>query len=374
MATAHTDTQFIDTAADTSEPPVYDRGARFEPQGVGGYDENWYPVCLSEEVAPGTVRGFEFLDGRVVVFRTQAGEAQVLSPFCRHLGVDLSIGTVIGDEVRCAYHHWRYDQTGQCVSTGLNDPAPARAKLFRFPTNESLGMIWAYNGETPQYEVPSFGIAESELAFKSIRAIEVPMDPFMLYSNALDLQHLISVHGIRFNKAPVDFPVTGRTISYDQDMMLPGLGETKQSVTLFGTNGIVLKSNIMGRDTFMMSVGLAIAGPVTRTFNTTATWKDSGKAGDAQMIDQHLKMVEQFGLQLNREDDPVMRSVSPRLDNLTKSDRGLAAYFNFVRAYPRTDVAGDMIRNDYRMAATPKGPQPPILTDITFAPEETGHR
>ncbi len=357
-----------------SQAQLFSRGAQFVPQGIGGYDENWYPVCLSSEIGTGEVKGYDFLDGRVVVFRGASGTAQVLSPFCRHLGVDLSVGAVVGDELRCAYHHWRYDTAGVCVATGVGDPPPARARLFRFPTHESLGLIWAYNGEEPAYDVPHFGVDADRLSWSTIRSVEVPMDPFMLYSNALDFQHLISVHGARFNSIPESLPVDGRTIAYEQDMFMPGIGEARQSVRLWGTNGIVLSSTVMGRDTFMMSVGLAVAGPLTRTFNVTATWKDSGAPGDAQMVVHHLKMVEQFGLQLNREDDPVMRTVSPRIDNLTRSDRGIAAYFAFARDYPRNTAAADMIRNDYRIAATPKGQPPAVLTDVIFAEDETGHR
>lgn len=368
-------TELLDEVMHSSRD-VYDRGLRFVPQGEGGYDENWYPVCLSTELGNGEVKGFDFLDGRVVVYRAEGGgEAQVLSPFCRHLGVDLAVGKVVGDQIRCAYHHWRYDRTGQCVATALGDAPPPKARLFRFPTRESLGLIWAYNGENPAYELPNFGVAESELAVRTTRAVEVPMDPFMLFSNALDLQHLVAVHGIRFTETPSEFPLgeSGRTISYVQDMVVPGLGSSRQHATLWGTNCITLASDIMNRETFMMSAGLAVAGPMTRTFTVSATRRDASRTGEDLMIEQHLKTVDQFGMQLNREDDPVMRSVSPRIDNLTKSDLGLSVYFSFARNYPRNTLASDMIRNDYRRAATPAGPQPPQLTDIVFDPAETGH-
>jgi nitrite reductase/ring-hydroxylating ferredoxin subunit len=353
-----------------SEGGHYERGVRFSPQGVGGYDENWYPVCLRDEVPAGDVRGFEFLNGRVVVYRPEGGgPAQVLSAFCRHLGVDLSIGKVIGAELRCPYHHWRYDQTGRCVGNALGETPPQRAKLFKFPTVEALGLVWAYNGETPAYPVPNFGIEEEALAFNALRSVEVPMDPFMLYSNTLDLQHLIAVHGMRFDTTPEEFPIdpeTGRTIAYVQEMFAPGLGQMKQSVQLWGTNCITLTSDIMGRRTYMMSCGLAVKGPLTRTFNVTAVNANRGVAGEEQMIRQHIQMVENFGLQLNREDDPVMRTVSPRLDSLMAADKGLAVYFGFVRRYPRTDIASDMIQNDYREAATPAGPAPKRLSKIVF--------
>jgi hypothetical protein len=149
-------------------------------------------------------------------------------------------------------------------------------------------------------------------------------------------------------------------------MFAPGLGQMKQSVQLWGTNCITLTSDIMGRRTYMMSCGLAVKGPLTRTFNVTAVNANRGVAGEEQMIRQHIQMVENFGLQLNREDDPVMRTVSPRLDSLMAADKGLAVYFGFVRRYPRTDIASDMIQNDYREAATPAGPAPKRLSKIVF--------
>src|ERR1035441_8881280 len=83
-----------------------------EPQGVGGFDECWYPVALSSEVAPGMVHGCEFLDGRVVVFRAAGGGVSVLSAYCRHLGADLADGDIKDDCIRCPFHHWTYDASG----------------------------------------------------------------------------------------------------------------------------------------------------------------------------------------------------------------------------------------------------------------------
>ena len=73
------------------------RGEPFEPQGHRGFDQCWYPLALASELMAGEVLGREFLNGKVVLFRTQNGEPHVMSAYCRHLGADLSIGTVVGD-------------------------------------------------------------------------------------------------------------------------------------------------------------------------------------------------------------------------------------------------------------------------------------
>jgi phenylpropionate dioxygenase-like ring-hydroxylating dioxygenase large terminal subunit len=348
------------TAASETTDRVLTRGVQFVPQGIGGYDENWYPVCLSTEVKPDRVRGFRFLNGKVIVFRNRDGEVSVMSAYCRHLGVDLSLAEVDGHTIRCPYHHWEYDNTGQCVGTAVGDEPPSKAKLYRYISAERYGLIWAYNGTEPGYELPGFPIEDNELEFIVCRSVELPMDSFMLYSNTMDLQHLVSLHKVKFETWPEDIEVTDRTISYSQDMVAPKIGRAVQHVKLHGTNCITLCAEIKGRPTFMMSSGLNVKGPLTRTFNVTATTKSGSPHGkkavgipllDKLAIKLHLKAVDAFGKKLNAEDDPIFRTISPRIDSLSPSDKCLQIYFKFARNYPRSNIAEDLICNDYHAAA-----------------------
>src|SRR5262245_9767650 len=124
--------------------PVRRRGARLPRQGEGGYDQCWYPLALSRDVPAGTVLGRDFLSGRAVVWRGEDGAARVHSAYCRHLGADLSVGKVMGSELRCAFHHWRYDGGGTCRATAGGDAVPLDTRLFAFPTAERFGLIWAF--------------------------------------------------------------------------------------------------------------------------------------------------------------------------------------------------------------------------------------
>ena len=91
-------------------------GQPIPQEGENGlFSQSWFPICLSSEVQSGQILGSDFLDGRVVVFRGESGRAQVLSAYCPHVGSDLAVGDVQGDTIRCAFHHWQYDQSG-CVS------------------------------------------------------------------------------------------------------------------------------------------------------------------------------------------------------------------------------------------------------------------
>ena len=121
-------------------------------EGEGGvFSETWYPICLSTDLAPGAVIGRPFLDGRVIVFRGEDGYARVMSAYCPHLGADLSVGSVEGNHVVCAFHRWEYDANGRCVRTaigasffrssavGLRRPALIRYEQHRMVSSTVIG-------------------------------------------------------------------------------------------------------------------------------------------------------------------------------------------------------------------------------------------
>ena len=154
-------------------------GKSIPAEGDNGlFTQSWYPLCLSTELPVGKVLGLPFLDGRIVVYRGASGKVQVLSAYCPHLGADLAVGTVEGDEIKCAFHHWKFADSGQCVKTSLEDPVPPSACLFHFPTQERYGIVWAFNGEKPLFDLPSFDRPDDELIFRIAEHEEVfPIDP-----------------------------------------------------------------------------------------------------------------------------------------------------------------------------------------------------
>src|SRR3546814_6741212 len=73
-----------------------------------------------------------------------------MSAYCKHMGADLSVGgDIVGNDVRCPYHHWTYGDGGKCTGIASGDPIPRESNLASFPTAEHLGLIWVFFGETP---------------------------------------------------------------------------------------------------------------------------------------------------------------------------------------------------------------------------------
>jgi nitrite reductase/ring-hydroxylating ferredoxin subunit len=73
-------------------------------------------------------------DGREILLLRVAGELHALDNACPHEGNPLVDGDVLGDQLECAYHAWRFDlRTGAC----LYGDEPAR----RYPAEEDGGEI-----------------------------------------------------------------------------------------------------------------------------------------------------------------------------------------------------------------------------------------
>ena len=77
----------------------------------------WLPALLAHELpeadcAPVRVR---LLGERLLAFRDTAGQVGLIDEFCAHRGVSLWFGRNEEGGIRCPYHGWKYDHTGQCL-------------------------------------------------------------------------------------------------------------------------------------------------------------------------------------------------------------------------------------------------------------------
>jgi len=115
----------------------------------------WQPIYLSEKLAKGTIVPIRILGENLALYRGESGKARVIANECAHRLSVLSTGWVEGETVRCRYHGWRYDESGQCVEQPA-EPKPfcdSVRRLASYPIHETHGFIFAYLGEG---EAPAF--------------------------------------------------------------------------------------------------------------------------------------------------------------------------------------------------------------------------
>jgi len=112
----------------------------------------WLPALLSDQLpendcAPVRVK---LLSERLIAFRDSEGRYGLMDEFCAHRGVSLWFGRNEACGLRCSYHGWKYDVTGQCVEVPSEPDASGFAKKIRlrsYPLVERGGVLWAYMGD-----------------------------------------------------------------------------------------------------------------------------------------------------------------------------------------------------------------------------------
>ena len=122
----------------------------------------WLPALLAHELpkpdcAPVRVK---LLGERLLAFRDTSGQVGLIDEFCAHRGVSLWFGRNEEGGIRCPYHGWKYDHTGQCVEVP-SEPEESgyckKIKLTSYPCVERGGVIWAYLGPVElQPPAPSY--------------------------------------------------------------------------------------------------------------------------------------------------------------------------------------------------------------------------
>jgi len=325
-------------------PRIAARSLAPQPEGTDGlFSQTWFPVCRSDEVVADTVQGFDFLGGRVIVIRDADGQARVLSAYCPHMGADLCTGEMIDGTVRCPFHFWRYDADGRCVGTGSGDPTPPTARLFAFPTVERYGCIFAFNGETPLFDIPDFPDAPKNLIWKTGEYDgEMPADPWVICCNTPDMQHIQVVHGITFdNGMPHDrVEWSPHSMVYEFAGTMRDGSAIKFRVGIFGANIYWQDGYIDGRwFGFIAPMGLPRPGH-SRLFFTVGV-EDDGS--DPVAARDFLDAMYALEVHIATEDLPIIERARFKPGTLTRSDQTLARFLQYLRDYPRVHPSAAFI-------------------------------
>jgi phthalate 4,5-dioxygenase len=169
----------------------------------------WTPVLLASELPENDcppVR-VKVLSERLVAFRDSRGRYGLIDEFCPHRGASLWFGRNEECGLRCPYHGWKFDVTGQCVEVP-SEPAESgfakRIKLKSYPLVERGGVLWAYLGPAerqpvlPEWE---FALVPDAQRFVSKRIQECNWLQAM--EGGIDSSHVSFLHRGNINSDPL---------------------------------------------------------------------------------------------------------------------------------------------------------------------------
>jgi phthalate 4,5-dioxygenase len=116
------------------------------------FRQYWMPAMLAEELPENDsppVR-VKLLSERLVALRDSEGRYGLIDEFCAHRGVSLWFGRNEESGLRCSYHGWKYDVTGQCIevpSEPEESGFSAKIKLKGYPLVKIGDVLWTHMGD-----------------------------------------------------------------------------------------------------------------------------------------------------------------------------------------------------------------------------------
>ncbi len=160
----------------------------------------WMPALLSWELPepdcpPVRVR---LLGEDLIAFKDTRGRIGLLDEFCAHRSTSLWLGRNEENGLRCVWHGWKYDVTGQCVEQ-LNEPGErslaAKIRLKAYPTLELGGVIWAYMGPPEkQPPPPRFGWTQVPETHREVTKVRQECNWVQALEGGIDQSHVGILH------------------------------------------------------------------------------------------------------------------------------------------------------------------------------------
>jgi 5,5'-dehydrodivanillate O-demethylase len=163
----------------------------------------WHPIAASQELDenPFRTKGIRVLGEDLVLYRDRSGALGLIERYCPHRRVDLAIGVVEEDGIRCQYHGWKFNETGTCVEQPFEDTVHpednfrAKCSVAGYPVLEVAGLIFAYLGAQPAPAFPLWEALAQTNVVRDICIVTLDCNWLQCQENSLDPVHVEWLHG-----------------------------------------------------------------------------------------------------------------------------------------------------------------------------------
>jgi 5,5'-dehydrodivanillate O-demethylase oxygenase subunit len=190
----------------------------------------WQPVYTAGDLEAGYAAPIQVMGEKFTLYRGESGTPYVLDFRCAHRSTQLSVGRVEGECIRCFYHGWKYDGSGQCVEQPAEDVSfAAKVKIRSYPTREYLGFIFTYFGQETAPLFPRYPQLEQD-GVLDVSSYVRNCNYFNTLENGVDQAHVPFTHAkSNFTKFGLNWDIPKITAQ-----------ETEYGVAMYGTrsNGV----------------------------------------------------------------------------------------------------------------------------------------
>jgi 5,5'-dehydrodivanillate O-demethylase oxygenase subunit len=269
----------------------------------------WHPVAGVSEFDDVAIKPIRLFGEDLVLFKTLDGTFGLVARRCAHRGADLAIGIIEADGLRCQYHGWQYDCTGQCINQPFEEVVDPSARLRRgvkipaYPVQAKAGMVWAYMGPSPAPLLPDWETFSWQNCFAQVVIAEIPCNWLQCQENTVDPVHFEWMHNNGPQRRGGDFSAYSPET---QDLRIDGF-----------EYGLISRRYRQGgsEDSPLWSVGRAILWPNGWYFGHHFEWK-------VPIDDGNTLFVNWFILHVPKECEPYVQARIPTWYAPTKDEKG----------------------------------------------------
>ena len=161
----------------------------------------WHPITAVSQMKDHYTAPIRLLGEDLVLYKDRSGQYGLIQPQCAHRRMGMIYAIPEQHGIRCAYHGWVYDETGQCIEQPFEeseDPdgrfrEKVRIKAYRV---EAVGgLIFAYMGPEPAPLVPRWDWLVIDDVVREVEYTELPNNWLQCQENSLDSVHVEWLHG-----------------------------------------------------------------------------------------------------------------------------------------------------------------------------------
>ncbi len=173
------------------------------------FRQYWIPALLASELPENDcppVR-VKLLGEPMIAFRDSAGRYGLMEEFCAHRRVSLWFARNEEGGLRCSYHGWKYDVTGQCTEIPSEDEGSdfcKSIKLQAYPLIKVGDVLWTHMGDAenrppePEWE---FATVNSEQTVSTKRVQQCNW--LQALEGGIDSSHVSFLHSNELEKDPL---------------------------------------------------------------------------------------------------------------------------------------------------------------------------
>ena len=181
----------------------------------------WYLVLESKELKKNKPLRIKRLNETLAFWRDESGHVSCIVDQCCHRGASLGCGKIVGGNLECPFHGFRFDGSGKVQLIPANGKAsqvPEVMKVRGYKTYEAYGFIWLWWGDEGKIEAEPFFFTELKDFSYSGMKDQWNVHYSRAIENQLDVVHLPFVHQTtigRGNKTLVNGPV----VVWEEDLL-----------------------------------------------------------------------------------------------------------------------------------------------------------